>query len=1266
MRVLAIRGENLASLTAFDIPLGTGSLGGVGLFAITGDTGAGKSTILDAMCLALYGKYPRTSAGGREKVVDAGGEDLLASDPSHILRRGAASCFAETDFVGLDGQSYRARWAVRRARGKAIGKLQTPEHTLSRLDGSGTIAAKARDTLAAVEERSGFTFEQFCRTVLLAQGEFDRFLLADESQRSELLEKITGTEIYTKISSRVFEETSQRKRKLEDLEVLCGGITILDAPAREALVGERDQKAAVLEAAVADCKRIEAKLEHAGRVAKARKDLDDANAAVREAQQAIEAASANREQLNLLRAVEPLRVVSVAFEQCGRSVASAAAKRVEAAGLLQRAIDARSLATARLQSAKDAAEAAEASVKRWEPKWENAGALDVQIATARTELAGAKAAHEAAKLADEQARNTAKTVGDSLAELNEGGTQSGAALAACVSHAPLSANLSRIEASAGERDALLKRQAAHKDAGKHLSVDMAAIDARVKAAAAASEWHGARRVQLADQLAQKRSALAAIELVKLELRQDGLSGLATGLDRALTIIERRDEAHKQTVLAVAIARQAELDGQAAGLRADAARLSHDASLKSRRDLQALSDLAEATLTQHANHLRSVLVDGEPCPVCGSSDHPFTHGDTAASHLANGIRDQRVALDRAIEAAAKDLLQAQTGQEGAQARHEAALAGGQDARAKAGSAAQNLLAVTPAIVASVHELGLTNLAKAFDGALTAIQVIELRKLLTSELDTLSRQRVAGNVLRRETEGLQAEIDAAAGHAETERKAAEADRATFAGLTASATGNAASLDSLRERLAANLTELAPYLAIAEIAPVDLDAKAVATRQRLRQLAENYDHLQQECTRLRNAVAEARTACLSANERAQIAARAQDQARQTLADRSAALDALSTQRAPLLGGEETSFHRKRITGQEVQVRQALDAARAASAEAETTFAASDSSHKASEAAQESSKAEFARALLAWTSAVAMLALTPDRVLELLVVPTARVSDLATQLEALDQTQTQALAVAALRDSELGGLLTVGSDLNAAAIDALRGEREAHLVRSEALTSERSQIEFTLKTDDEARARMSVIAGEIGAAKADHDIWTAVDDAIGASNGAKFRRFAQGVTLGHLVHLANQQLAALNPRYALRVNPSTDLSIDVVDQDMGDEIRGLRSLSGGERFLVSLALALALSGLEGRQSFVDSLFIDEGFGGLDRDTLDMAIDALESLQSHGRKVGVITHVAAMIERIPVQVRVEKRGGGRSTVVLQDNGPPGMATMFELPAAAQ
>jgi exonuclease SbcC len=145
----------------------------------------------------------------------------------------------------------------------------------------------------------------------------------------------------------------------------------------------------------------------------------------------------------------------------------------------------------------------------------------------------------------------------------------------------------------------------------------------------------------------------------------------------------------------------------------------------------------------------------------------------------------------------------------------------------------------------------------------------------------------------------------------------------------------------------------------------------------------------------------------------------------------------------------------------------------------------------------------------------------------------------------------------------------------------------------------------------------------------------------------FAQSLTLEQLLQLANDHLDSFSRRYRLTRSSGSDLSLHIIDNEMDDEERAIRSLSGGGRFLVSLSLALALSSLEGRDFFVDTLFIDEGFGSLDTETLDVAIAALETLHSRGRKVGVITHVAAMIENIHVQVKVDKLGGGSSVVRL-------------------
>ncbi|RLR18262.1 hypothetical protein D8L93_02550, partial [Sodalis-like symbiont of Bactericera trigonica] len=149
-----------------------------------------------------------------------------------------------------------------------------------------------------------------------------------------------------------------------------------------------------------------------------------------------------------------------------------------------------------------------------------------------------------------------------------------------------------------------------------------------------------------------------------------------------------------------------------------------------------------------------------------------------------------------------------------------------------------------------------------------------------------------------------------------------------------------------------------------------------------------------------------------------------------------------------------------------------------------------------------------------------------------------------------------------------------------------------------------------------------------------------IGSKEGDKFRKFAQGLTLEHLISLANQQLARLHGRYQLQRKTQEELELEVIDTWQADAIRDTRTLSGGESFLVSLALALALSDLVSHKTRIDSLFLDEGFGTLDAQTLDIALDALDALNASGKMIGVISHVEAMKARIPVQIKVSKING--------------------------
>src|SRR5215475_2972451 len=241
MRILAIRGCNLASLAGeFEIDLSRGPLGGAGEFAIVGNTGAGKSTLLDALCVALFDRTPRLTNHSTVKI-GRGSDDralLGAQDVRTLLRRGAAQGWAEVDFESGDAQQYRARWSVRRARGQSDGTLQDEQLQLTALAGGERLGGTKTETLKAIHARLGLSFDQFRRSALLAQGEFAAFLRADGKDRSELLERMTGTEIYSRLSIAAHERAAEAEQRLRDARAAAGAIAVATDEAREAMTRE--------------------------------------------------------------------------------------------------------------------------------------------------------------------------------------------------------------------------------------------------------------------------------------------------------------------------------------------------------------------------------------------------------------------------------------------------------------------------------------------------------------------------------------------------------------------------------------------------------------------------------------------------------------------------------------------------------------------------------------------------------------------------------------------------------------------------------------------------------------------------------------------------------------------------------------------------------------------------------------------------------------------------------------------------------------------
>ncbi|MFV0262805.1 MAG: exonuclease subunit SbcC [Kluyvera sp.] len=218
-----------------------------------------------------------------------------------------------------------------------------------------------------------------------------------------------------------------------------------------------------------------------------------------------------------------------------------------------------------------------------------------------------------------------------------------------------------------------------------------------------------------------------------------------------------------------------------------------------------------------------------------------------------------------------------------------------------------------------------------------------------------------------------------------------------------------------------------------------------------------------------------------------------------------------------------------------------------------------------------------------------------------------------------------------------TLAAELTLADVE----EQLQRLARGLRENSERQgELRQQLKQDEDNRQQQQSLFVEIEKASAVLEDWAHLNALIGSKEGDKFRKFAQGLTLDNLVWLANEQLSRLHGRYLLQRKASDALELEVVDTWQADAVRDTRTLSGGESFLVSLALALALSDLVSHKTRIDSLFLDEGFGTLDSETLDTALDALDALNASGKIIGVISHVEAMKERIPVQIKVKKING--------------------------
>ncbi len=1209
MKILAIRLKNLASLAGpVEVDFTAEPLASAGLFAITGPTGAGKSTLLDALCLALFGAIPRLSRITASKVPDIDGE-ITTSDPRTLLRRGTGSGYAEVDFIGIDQRRYRARWETNRARDNAAKKLQASRQTLTDLDSEQVLSNQSkREFEQLVEQRLGLNFEQFTRAVMLAQSEFSAFLKADDKERSELLEKLTNTAIYSQLGKRAYLKANDAKKALEDLNLQASGVAPMSAEARAELDGRVHEAQTQFKAHQARLRELELQQQWLAQLQRLGDEALEARNTLTAAEQDWQQLGDLRQQLERLQRLAPQRH-HFARQASLQAQLTPLAERIAQQRARRVALDAQA---ADLQTHRDTAQAtllaAQQQLVEARPHLQQAFDAQNTLSHLAEGLDKARTQQHHNTQACEQGQAQLKALLDRQQRVAQRLETIAGQLQASTALAPLTQAWSawrdrlkaltltanRVRQGQQELPALEQRAV---EAEQQLVARRGALDVLYREADVEPQAVTEHLQLLGGLLQDNRKQHRAIEVLSrlwssLQALDAPLLALAEQLHHA------QQERERLTAQGMAVAEQLKVAEQALSVTRqllDRQRLARSASVEA---------------------LRSQLQNQQPCPVCGSADHPWHMPEAVLQGLAEHDESEQSRAEKAVDALKdqRSQLREQVGvviarQKDALQQHKQL----QDQQQQLTAQLQDF-AQAAAVLDRAESERSAWLARQLDQLTEVILKDEQRQqaLLTLQQDAVHLQQQL-------QQAQQASQDATRQVEEQQRQ----------------------LKDDRERLEEAFAALTGVLPDDTLAALRDDTSASVMRleqqvgERLALLEQQHDEQQEQAERQK--AVEPLQHQLSSDQQRQV--ELQQHVQQLSDQQHASQVALSA----LLGAHARAEHWQQALEQEVE--------HARSVHAEAAQALQDTQAQLIQLAAELTAGEqqhrdlqgehlvLLEQLAAWRGAHPEL---DDSTLQaLLDVDPAQVEPLRQRLHASEKALEQARVLIQEREQRLELHQAQQTVIDAQALVEAVHSAQADLALSEQVCADlRAQV----SEDQRRQAQSGELQARIGQASAERLRWGRLAELIGSAEGDRFRKLAQAYNLDLLVHHANAQLRQLVRRYRLKRGGSL-LGLLVLDTEMGDELRSVHSLSGGETFLVSLALALGLASMASSTLRIESLFIDEGFGSLDPESLQLAMDALDGLQAQGRKVGVISHVQEMHERIAVQIRIRRQGNGLSTV---------------------